>query len=270
MKKTSKQHQAKPSVTILIASFNRLKYLEAAVASALQQQYPEFDILIVDDGSSTGVVDWLQALAAAESRVSVIYQKHQGVAAARANGVLQAAGELVCILDSDDSLVETALPKLVDAITGREDARLVFCNIREVRGSGDAAICRYRQYDSTQSMLIATLLRPRVPFKHSGTLFCRQTALELGSYDRALSCKVDVDLYLKFLEAGYLPVHVDEALVDFRMHKNSVSIDRMAGIKVWLYLIDRYGPGNPAQRLFIKGARVGAELLKRVYIEFRG
>ena len=119
-------------------------------------------------------------------------------------------------------------------------------------------------------MIRATLLKPRLPFKHSATLFHRQTALDLGSYDRRLPCKVDIDLFLKFLAAGFLPLHVDEALVDFRMHKNSVSIDRMTGIRVWLYLIDRYGPANPLHRFAIKAIRTSAELLKRVYMEING
>jgi hypothetical protein len=119
-------------------------------------------------------------------------------------------------------------------------------------------------------MIMATLLKPRVPFKHSGTLFRRQTALKLGSYDINLPCKVDVDLYLKFLKAGYLPEHVDQPLVDFRMHKNSLSINRLTGIRVWLYLINRYGPDNPVYRFLIKTVRVSAELLKRVYVEIHG
>ena len=123
---------------------------------------------------------------------------------------------------------------------------------------------------SASAMIRATLLKPRLPFKHSGTLFHRQTALDLGSYDLGFPCKIDIDLFLKFLAAGYLPLHVDQALVDFRMHKNSVSIDRMTGIRVWLHLIDRYGPANSLHRLIIKTIRVSAELLKRVYMEVNG
>jgi len=54
------------------------------------------------------------------------------------------------------------------------------------------------------------------------------------------------------------------------MHKNSVSIDRLTGIRVWMYLINRYGPVNPIYRLVIKSVRVSAELLKRLYIELKG
>lgn len=257
-------------MTILLASYGRLEFLRQAVDSALRQTYANYRVLIVDDGSDDDVVEWLHQVEARQPRISVVYQDHQGVAVARATGVEQAFTELICILDSDDILVEDALETLVDAMQQRAGTRIVFSNIREMRVNGSENLQRYRQYAAPAAMIRATLLKPRLPFKHSGTLFHRQTALDLGSYDVGLPCKIDIDLFLKFLAAGFLPLHVDKALVDFRMHKNSVSIDRMTGIRVWLHLIDRYGPANPLQRLAIKAIRTGAELLKRLYMEING
>lgn len=259
-----------PSVTILMASYGRLELLKGSVESALNQQYKNYDVLIVDDGSDDEIINWLQQLELKQPKVSVIFQKHKGVAAARANGVEKAKAEFICILDSDDTLASNALEMLVTAMYSTPGCQLVYCNIREIRANGDEVIQQYHQFDSTRKMLMTALLKPRLPFKHTGTLFRRQTALELGSYNVDLPCKVDVDLYLKFLKAGYLPAHVNQPLVDFRMHKNSVSINRLLGIKVWLYLIDCYGPVNPVYRLVIKMVRVSAELLKRLYMAVRG
>ena len=270
MTTSSPANAVQPAVTILMASYGRLEFLKLAVASALGQQYDNFKILIVDDGSEAEVVEWLKLIEAKESRLSVVYQSHQGVAVARATGVESSNTELLCILDSDDILLENALGELVEAMNRRASVQIVYCDNRELRSNGKSTLRCYPGFDSARSMVLAILLRPRVPFKHSGTLFRRQTVLDLGSYNTDLPCKIDVDLYLKFLRAGHIPEHVDQALVKFRMHKNSVSIDRMTGIRVWLYLIDRYGPGNPAYRLLIKTVKVSAELLKRVYIEILG
>ena len=270
MKESLEDKISQPAVTILMASYGRLEFLKDAVNSALNQRYPDFQILIVDDGSEPAVIEWLQALEASEPGVSVVYQSHQGVAAARAKGLEKVETDLVCILDSDDRLVENALETLVAAMSRHTGIQLVFANIREIRANGESEIRHYVQYNSTRDMTLATLSKPRLPFKHSGSLFRRKTALALGSYDSNLPCKVDVDLYLKFLQAGYLPEHVDKTLVDFRMHKNSVSIDRLTGIRVWMYLINRYGPVNPIYRLMIKSIRISAELLKRVYMQIKG
>ena len=260
----------RPSVTILMASYGRLELLKASVESALNQGYTNYEIVIVDDGSDDETISWLQRLASNETKISVYYQKHQGVAVARAYGVEKARTELICILDSDDILASNAVDTLVEVIHRSPGTHLVHSDIREVRDNGEVVIQRYRQFASTRAMVMATMLKPRVPFKHSGTLFRRQTALDLGSYNTDLPCKVDVDLYLKFLKAGYLPKLVSEPLVDFRMHKDSVSINRLLGIKVWLYLIDHYGPANSLYRLSIKTVRVSAELLKRLYLEMLG
>ena len=270
MTKSPDDINPQPEVTVLLASYGRLEYLRQAVDSALQQNYANYRILIVDDGSDDEVVDWLHQVDAQQPRISVVYQNHQGVAVARATGVGLASTEWICILDSDDVLAADALQILSDALQQQADTRIAFGNIRELRINGTKSLQRYRQYDTSAAMIRATLLKPRLPFKHSGTLFHRQTALDLGSYDVRLPCKIDIDLFLKFLAAGFLPLHVDEALVDFRMHKNSVSIDRLTGIRVWLHLIDRYGPPNPLYRLVIKTIRVSAELLKRVYMEING
>ncbi len=270
MKDSPEDQTSQPEVTILMASYGRLDFLKDAVNSALNQKYPNYQILIVDDGSAPEVVEWLQALESSEPCVKVVFQNHQGVAAARAKGLEQAETDLVCILDSDDRLAENALEILVAVMSRHSDIHLVFADIREIRPNGKAVVRSYCQYDSTRAMTMATLSKPRLPFKHSGSLFRRHTALALGSYDTNLPCKIDVDLYLKFLRAGYLPEHVDKALVEFRMHKNTVSIDRMTGIRVWIYLINRYGPVNPISRLIIKSIRVSAELSKHVYMKLEG
>ena len=199
-----------PSVTILMASYGRLELLKQAANSALNQRFENFEIIIVDDGSGEDVVEWLKQLESSEAKISVYYQSHQGVAAARANGVDKAVTDFVCILDSDDTLAPIALEKLVDAMLRRAGIELVFADIREIRTNGEPVIREYRQFDTTHSMIMATLMKPRVPFKHSGTLFRRQTALDMGSYDVNLPCKIDIELYLRFMEAGYLPEHVNE------------------------------------------------------------
>ena len=181
MKNSLVDDTSQPAVTILMASYGRLDFLKDAVNSALNQKYPNFRIVIVDDGSGQAVVEWLQALESSEPCVKVAYQNHQGVAAARAKGLEQAETDLVCILDSDDWLAENALETLVAAMSRRTGIQLVFANIREFRANGKSEIRNYVQYSSTRAMTLATLLKPRLPFKHSGSLFRRQTALALGS-----------------------------------------------------------------------------------------
>lgn len=241
-----------PSLTILIALYDRLELLKAAVKSALTQQYSNFS----NHHCWRCLWRWNHQLAAADwikrDKDISLFSKVSGRRCSQAYGVEKARTELICILDSDDILVSNALEKLVKAMFRKPGTRLVHCDIRELWANGDVALQQYSQFKSAHSMTMTTLLKPRAPFKHSGTLFWRQTALDPGSYNTDLPCKVDIDLYLKFLKAGYLPEHVSEPLVDFMMHKDSVSINRLQGIRVWLYFIGHYWPEKPLYRQCIQ------------------
>lgn len=256
-----------PAVSIVMASYRRLPLLQPAVASALAQDHPSYEVLVVDDGSDEETRAWLRSAQAADPRLRVIFQEHAGVAQARARGVTEARGQLVCILDSDDRLAPQTLKRLTGEFRARPETVLLYTGIREYRPNGLVKISRYPVFSSARRMLWAILLSPRVPFKHSGTMFRRQVAMELGSYDRNLPCKVDIDFYLRFLEAGHLPRLVPEPLVDFRMHRNSISRNRLLGLRAWFHLIDRYGPPNLVCRLGLKTLRVVSEGSKWLYVE---
>lgn len=259
-----------PVVSIVMASYRRLPLLKPALGSALAQDHPSYEVLVVDDGSDEETRAWLGSMQARDPRLRVIYQEHLGVATARARGVAEARGTLVCILDSDDTLAPHALTRLTEEFRAHPETVLAYSSIMEYRPNGAMKVQRYPVFSSARRMLRAILLSPRVPFKHSGTMFQRRVAVELGSYDRNLPCKVDIDFYLRFLRAGHLPRLVSEPLVDFRMHKDSVSRNRLLGLRVWFHLIDRYGPPNPACRLGLKALRVVAEGSKWLYVELTG
>ena len=255
-----------PVVTILMASHNRLALLKEAVASAMAQDHPDFEILVVDDGSDEETRDWLGRTADSCQRLRIVYQSHAGVGEARARGVREARGELICVLDSDDHLVEHALSRLSAELIADPRTALVHTNILQVLPGGRTDLRRYKSFRTPRAMLSSTLLSPRLPFKHSGTMFRRSAAVDLGSYDPDLPCKIDIDFYLKFLDAGLLPRLVPEPLVEFRMHRDSVSRDRILGIRVWFELIDRYGPSSRIVRAGIKAIRAFAEVLKLGYM----
>lgn len=259
-----------PAVSIVMASYGRLPLLKESLASALSQQFSDYEILVVDDGSDEATREWLRSAQALHDRLRVVFQQHQGVAAARARGVAEARGDLICILDSDDTLAAHALRRLTGEFAAYPETVLAYTGIAELRPNGQRIIHQYPVFSSARGMLWATLLSPRVPFKHSGTMFRRSVAIELGSYDRSLPCKIDIDLYLRFLSAGHLPRLVSEPLVDFRMHKNSVSRNRLLGLKAWFRLIDRYAPLKSLSSPGLKGLRTLSETAKWLYVESTG
>jgi glycosyltransferase involved in cell wall biosynthesis len=256
-----------PYITVLLASFNRLEFLEEAVESVLAQKCQDsFEVLVVDDGSEAETRNWLDHKARNNPLLRVVHQAHAGVASARYHGLVAARGEWVAILDSDDLLLPGALEVLAKALHSRPDVDLFYADVLDISRHGKpSGRVRYPRFANNDRMMRSVFVRPRVPFKHSGTTFRPATALELGGYDVDLPFKIDVDLFLRFLSAGKRLYHIDEPLAAFRRHRKSISNSRrIEGIRVWSFLIDRYR-GNTLEARIYKVFRGSVEYAKHVY-----
>lgn len=86
--------------SIIIPTFNRKNFLNIAINSVLQQTFKDFELIIIDDGSSDGTAKFTQKIN--DSRISYVWQHHKGVSSARNKGITESHGEIITFLDSDD------------------------------------------------------------------------------------------------------------------------------------------------------------------------
>lgn len=91
-------------ISVIVPVYNTKQYLPACIDSILAQTYRELEILLIDDGSTDGGGELLDAMAAKDSRIRVIHQKNSGVCAARNRGIAEARGDYLSFIDSDDTL----------------------------------------------------------------------------------------------------------------------------------------------------------------------
>lgn len=261
------------AVTVLLASHDRLPLLRESIASALEQSHPDIEVLVVDDGSGAETRRWLAEQQAQHPRLRVVCQDRAGVGAARARGVREASRELVTILDSDDRLTPDAVARLTAEFERDPETDLVYTNHYHVLPEGRTERTDYPPYPDNGRMLRAILLRPRVPFKHSGTTFRRQKALELGNYDAELGIKIDIDFVLRFVTADCrLRILPGDPVVYFHTHGQSMSRKRLRGIRAWWTIIDRYSADGIVRRTSQKALRAAWELAKWGYagVRWRG
>ena len=256
-----------PLVSIQIAAYDRLDPLRESVASALSQRWQPLEVLVIDDGSAEETRDWLNDGEHRDARLRVIRQPHAGVARARQTGLEATTAEFVCVLDSDDVLAYGAVERIMALFREAPDLDLVYTNNLHLHPDGDSSLRRYPRFRSNRAMLLATFLHPIVPFKHSGTTYRRSVAIELGGYDCTLPIKVDVDLFLRFLDARRQLRLLEEPLVHFRLHAASMSHrHRWEGARAWAQLVDRYWVDRPAwERVCLKAVRGSLEMAKMVY-----
>lgn len=122
-----------PFVSVIIPVFNAGRFLEKCVRSVLEQTFTDFDVCLVDDGSTDGSGRVCDALASGDKRVRVIHlDRNRGVSAARNRGMMETEGKWLCFIDGDDWVTPTYLQELAAAV---EDGAcdLVVEGMRSVR-----------------------------------------------------------------------------------------------------------------------------------------
>ena len=105
-----------PTVSVILPVYNGEIFLAGAIESVLAQSYPNWELLVVDDGSTDGTASICDTYAQKDSRVKAFHQPNGGVNSARAKGVDEALGEYLVFLDADDALVDDALEYLVSSM----------------------------------------------------------------------------------------------------------------------------------------------------------
>ena len=122
-------------ISIIIPVFNTEQYLSRCVDSLLSQSFTDYELLLIDDGSTDACGVLCDAYAGKDSRVRVFHKENGGVSSARNLGLDNARGEWVYFMDSDDELVPDGLQVLVDCISNEVDS--VMGGIIEIRENGE-------------------------------------------------------------------------------------------------------------------------------------
>jgi GT2 family glycosyltransferase len=203
-----------PRVSVIIPCYDLGQYLDEAVESVLSQTCQDFEILVVDDGSTDPAT---QALLATyrRPRTRVIRMAHGGLAAARNVGLANAVGEYLCALDADDRLEPTYFEKAMQVLDGDRSVTFVSCWLRtfgEKVWEWTPERCDLPTLLWENTVLTAALVR-------------REAVVAVGGYDTAMPVQGDEDwdLWLTLVECGYRGVILPEVLFNYRRRAGSMS-----------------------------------------------
>ena len=106
-----------PSISVIIPVYNQEKYVGKCIRSVLGQSFLDFEIIIVNDGSTDKSLSICQKYAKKDARISIVNKENEGLAQARKDGFLKSKGDYICFLDSDDYLAKEALATLIKIAT---------------------------------------------------------------------------------------------------------------------------------------------------------
>lgn len=115
-------------VSIIVPVFNSSEKLSRCIGSILRQSYWDFELLLIDDGSTDNSVEICQSYVSSDARVQYIYKENGGSATARNLGIQRARGEYIQFIDSDDFVEPDITQNLLDALT-EDDSDMAICGL---------------------------------------------------------------------------------------------------------------------------------------------
>lgn len=226
----------KPRVSIVIPAYNQADYLAEAIASSLEQTYQDYEIIVVDDGSTDETPTVAQRFS---STIRYIRQENQGLAGARNTGIRHAAGEYIALLDSDDRWSPDFLQTMMSLVEQHPEGAVYYAGWRFIDANGKdlpqapnsrviAPAAMYR------AMLKSNFLIP------SAIVMRRSTIVAEGMFDPAFRRLQDRELWVRLLSKGYKFIGSSACPVYYRVHGSSLSNDPQGGVRAVLALVEKH------------------------------
>ena len=207
-----------PKVSVIIPTYNSAQYLEEAIASVLNQTYTNYEIIVIDDGSTDHTVELLEPY---RDKIHYIYQENQGVSAARNQGIALAKGELIAFLDADDIFMAHKLEKQVAIFEQQPDLGIVNSGFRLIKEDGEF-ITDIKRWETIPELTIETwiLHQPVLP---SAMMFRKQWLEKVNGFDTRWFSSEDVDLVFRLIAQGCRGVWLSEVTIYYRRHNRSAT-----------------------------------------------
>lgn len=209
------------TVSVIMPAFNVAPYIGAAIASVLAQTVQDWELIIVNDGSTDDTVEAAQSWADSDSRIRIYHRENGGISAARNTALEHATGEFIAILDSDDLWQPSYLEEQLAIFAARPSVDIVTGNGWYLGGRLHGRTVRPSPDDRPQPTLITILGDEMAIFIMS--VFRRRVVEAIGGFDERLRSNEDYDYWLRAAVAGFTFWRNDKPLGHYRRRDDSVS-----------------------------------------------
>jgi glycosyltransferase involved in cell wall biosynthesis len=199
-------------VSVIIPTYNRASQLPKAIESVLTQTYQDFEIIVVDDGSTDDTKEVLEPYIQAE-KIWYFYQKNQKQAAARNNGIKAASGQYIAFLDSDDAWVNTKLEKQVRVLEENNEISMVSCNQFLNNDRREVLRKRYDKYESCN--ILKDVMSRRIYISFQACLVRSEVLRDVGPFDVSLKDSLE-DWELSLRIAKKYKIHLQNEPLCFK------------------------------------------------------
>ncbi|HSZ58681.1 MAG TPA: glycosyltransferase [Tepidisphaeraceae bacterium] len=216
-----------PIVSVVMPVYNCRAYVADAVRSILWQTFADFELIVVDDGSTDGSSQILDELARSDHRIILLRHPNAGMTRAMNEGVERARGEFIARMDADDISLPTRLQKQLDYLRAHPECVAVGSAIVMMDSYGNPLYLS--RWPESHEDSDAALLRGRSDggLAHPAATIRTTGIRAIGGYREKFKYAQDKDLWLRLGEIGRL-ANLPEPLLKYRMHGTSTASTRAA------------------------------------------
>jgi len=201
-----------PLISIVLPLYNGIKYIDKALKSVLAQTYTNWELLIIDDGSTDGGAEWIEQHYPA---AKITRQKNAGVAAARNTGIKLSQGEVIAFLDQDDEWLPGKLQVQWDILKHNPYCGFVTC---------DNKYCCYDGYTLPPAFKKSLAEEVHRSFIPSALLVRRYALAVVGGFDTSFEMGSDTDIIRRLRNAGFKEDNANEVLLHKWFHGDNESL----------------------------------------------
>ena len=211
-----------PAISVILPVYNVEVYVREAVESILAQTFTDFELIIINDGSTddSGVI--LRELAARDARIVLVERPNDGLVSALNDGIEIARADLIARMDADDVSMPERFALQHARMIQEPELAVLGSFIRVMDKDGDI-IHLGDHFPLTSEQATRCVEHSRCPVAHPAVMMRRDAVLKAGGYRKAFSHAEDYDLWLRMIEAGYAIANIPQPLLNYREHGANVS-----------------------------------------------
>lgn len=209
-----------PKASVILPVYNAGHYLAYAIESVLQQTFTEFELLLLNDGSTDGSLEVMQRYAAQDERCHVITRENKGLVYTLNEGVELARTEVLFRMDADDLCLPTRFAKQMAYLDAHPECVAVGSRVMLIDPDGDP-LCPFVDTFDHAAIDVAHMQGLGGAIAHPAVAMRRPAVMAVGGYRSAFKHAEDLDLFLRMAEYGQL-ANLPEVLFMYRQHPNSI------------------------------------------------
>jgi len=231
-----------PLVSVIMPVYNAERFVKEAIKSILDQTYVDFELIIVNDGSTDKSEDIIKTVT--DPRIRLISQSNAGIIGALNAGLKVAQGTYIARMDADDISEPTRLEKQVTFLRGHPDIALCGTWAKTINDSGEET--GIYDYPPTMHAKIKRAMLRYNPFIHPSVMFAKQAIEKVGPYRQGHKHAEDYELWTRMV-SQFKTANIPEQLLRYRITSDSITqrhgwamirkaaiVRILAFIRIWL------------------------------------